>query len=242
MWLDPTSKNSFLTEVPENNSDITSFSDFDPKRIGQHTFLGVADHYPTYKKSQINGLPSLSFDATGATAYNVLQLESGGTLVAGNEDRTIIFVVKPVSPAESGSSHLMTRNSSGFIGFGSSNGSNRLALRDLDFGDNQTFSAAGSVQYGTPHIISIIGDENGTRAWSDSTQILNVATKHFHWTINGSGGYKFKLGADSTAEILPERAYSGDLGEIILFNRALNDTQREIVEKYLSAKWGIDLN
>jgi hypothetical protein len=39
-----------------------------------------------------------------------------------------------------------------------------------------------------------------------------------------------------------ENPYKGDIGEIIIFNKYINDDERRNVEIYLSKKWGIELN
>jgi len=36
--------------------------------------------------------------------------------------------------------------------------------------------------------------------------------------------------------------YQGDLGEIIIYNRALSDFERQQIEQYLSKKWAIKLS
>ena len=36
--------------------------------------------------------------------------------------------------------------------------------------------------------------------------------------------------------------FKGGMGEIIIFNRGLNDTERKSVESYLSQKWGVPIS
>ena len=36
--------------------------------------------------------------------------------------------------------------------------------------------------------------------------------------------------------------YKGDIGEFIVFTRALNKTERQSVEEYLSQKWGVPIS
>ena len=37
-------------------------------------------------------------------------------------------------------------------------------------------------------------------------------------------------------------AFKGDIAEIIIFTRALNNTERQSVEEYLSQKWGVPIS
>lgn len=50
---------------------------------------------------------------------------------------------------------------------------------------------------------------------------------------------KLKLGQHTG---FPERAWTGDMGEVVMFNRKLNAVEQRIVENYLGARFGITLD
>lgn len=36
--------------------------------------------------------------------------------------------------------------------------------------------------------------------------------------------------------------FSGKIGEILIFNRAVRNDERKLIEKYLANKWSLDIN
>ena len=86
---------------------------------------------------------------------------------------------------------------------------------------------------GTPHVYSMMngigGDNNTVQGWFDGAT-TNTLTKSPLNTADTplcighlNGGYN--------------SAYRGQIGEILLFDKVLTDTERQTVEAYLTAKW-----
>jgi len=66
----------------------------------------------------------------------------------------------------------------------------------------------------------------------NGTQVFSTGTN----TFNGMAADINRIGNDPT---LGDYQFQGVIGEIIIYSAALNDTDRDAVEAYLAAKWGI---
>jgi len=47
------------------------------------------------------------------------------------------------------------------------------------------------------------------------------------------------IGAGNESRMPPPKYFAGDIAEIIVFTRALNDAERDAIERYLRGKYGI---
>jgi hypothetical protein len=61
----------------------------------------------------------------------------------------------------------------------------------------------------------------------------------YNSTFSGSNSNLLEIGSVSG---LAGRNFTGDFGEVIFYSNQINDTQRLLVENYIGAKWGIDLD
>lgn len=67
----------------------------------------------------------------------------------------------------------------------------------------------------------------------------NVAEQVWHvlTAIRGTG----TANLDRIGRVFPTRDYGGDMAEIIAYNRAVTDSERDTIEKALGKKWGITI-
>ncbi|MDA0901919.1 MAG: hypothetical protein O3B09_00715, partial [Proteobacteria bacterium] len=184
LWLDATSDESIDKSQRVDGALVSIWYDINNLYLPKNNLTqATAANQPTYRTNGINFIPALEFDGTGLTAYNTLELHTGGVIIDNDDDRTVIFVFTQDSPAES-NSEVMGSSTNDMIDTSSGFSNNRLRLRDVSHG-NDLFSTAGSLIHGEPHIVTIIGDSNGTRAWSDGFSIIDSALDSFHWIIKG---------------------------------------------------------
>lgn len=245
-WFDATSTASFIDSEAEDSaltggSGISYWYDINTssgiKRDA--TNGGASTTYPNYYASCINGLPCLRFDGSNDT------LDFDGTFLAG-VDYTI-FVVEQRRLAAAlyflGKSAAPTTNTA--IEFGYSATSTFRFSQGSSSNHYTVGSAPAIAAYSqpTPRLHSFVnatiangaasfahylnGSDTASTLTSVGTPALGTLTAYDDATIGSSH--------NGTAQTY----FTGDLGEIIFYSRALKAEERTAVEDYLLKKWGI---
>ncbi len=185
----------------------------------QGTFL----NQPSYTGSfgGINSLPALSFDGTNS------YLNVDGSFLNGSN-----YTVFVVDKRGSGKSDNY------FIGDSSVTTSNQQLI--LGYSDNGTVvhSQSGLNSY-TASVSGYVGDKSESRIFSfthDSTVGKKI---YVNGVLAGSSSNTNNLSNISTLKV--GNGYQGNLGEVIIFARALKKEERQSVESYLSKKWGVKI-
>lgn len=132
----------------------------------------------------------------------------------------------------SGASDFVTNNISGwFFGWG----------RDAGFGQWRYTASRSGIMHGVNQwVLRTDRFEPSTRSfnfdWNGATYATGIASTSFN-VLN-----YFTFGTDDETSILqvPARYYTGYIAETILYNRRLNDEERENVEAYLRSKYALD--
>lgn len=172
---------------------------------------------PIYRANAINGRPALRFD--GVDDFMALSLFESAT------DHTFLFVYSQ-TPAGGHSNYL----------FDAQQG--RLAL-----------DSAGSV---SPYHVRWLDD-----TWHDIAPAIG-GDQILTWVFSGNAGEVFRNGAPlGTAPYSPkslrgnvtlgsnygghQSLFSGDIAEVVYYNRALSAEERRLVEQYLNSRYGIPL-
>ena len=233
LWLEPTSEASFSSAEAVDAATISSWNDINPQETKKNnaTQTGASSLRPTYVEKGINNLPVLRFD--GSTDY--LNFD-GASLINSNYT---IFVVEKKEDVAADVNGL-------FIG-----GTNPTAA-----------NTALHLGYRTPAIATITQDHYSNMLnYSPPMGFTKTPTIHSFW-FSTSGGKKYwnnggvtpeKSEPTQTAALIsydgPRIAncftvhyYKGDIAEIIMFNRALSEKDRQSVESYLSKKWSIRIS
>lgn len=219
LWLETTSKDSF-NPAPTDNTAISIWYDINPQQnVKNHARQATLANRPVYKENLINNLGALSFD--------------------GNQ----FFMVDNESNFDTAVFSTFVVSSGTGTYFGKNSGATDARRRKLEF-RNDYFEAGND---GDNHIS--IGTTNqdilGVRAFISSSN-----TNHRIW-FNGVkttsslllhndqfNDSSFQVGGlfGSASETL-----TGNIGEIIIFNRDLSDEEATDIMNYLSKKWGIKL-
>jgi len=215
LWLDASA-----LRLP-NAAPVESLSDLSPRRNSAARVQNPPTFNAPSSKAALNGLGTIHFD--GNPARGLATARNVG--IAGNAPRSVFAVER--------------RGWSFLMGFGNSGGSAGSYFGLCD--QNEALYLPATV--GT--VTKISGFPGN---WNILTATYDGAT--LNGLVNGvlKCSAPFKLDtAESPFEIgirtsvnsgkTKTDTSSGDLGEILVYNRCLGGAEREQVEKYLSAKW-----
>ncbi len=213
LWIETTSDDSFDNKPAEDDA-INNINDINPQvatGVGNATSTGGNE--PTFKKNVQNGLPMLRFNG------------SNSLLTSINRD-----IAKPVTLfavarfEDAGSEYPATLVGQGGYQILSTNG---FITSDLHFNNL-------SVTYGDVQIYAMKHNGEG----SDIIFYLNGESSN-QGALNLFGmslSENWIIGNDTNFD-----GMTGDVGEIIMFERALSESEINEVEAYLSNKWGINI-
>ena len=228
LWLETTLEKSFQTKML-NNSEVTQWNNISPFALDNKNAFNYTPNKPIFLENDINGLPAIQFKNS---SQNCMYVENG---FDKNSENVTIFLAlfmksanvngriieKWSDPAKYNSYPYVLRPSFYFATYyGAANGAR---------------SAQSVGKIGVPYVISARRIKsvnlsiwlNGVKG-TDGTD--NIATD----TTNASPlfiGCRGVGGADAYGDF--------NVGEIIIYSRALSDGELLGVNKYLSQKWNV---
>jgi prepilin-type N-terminal cleavage/methylation domain-containing protein len=236
MWLETTSEASFRGTFNDNEtisgiSGTEVWFDINPlSNIKYHAKSAGAN--PNYSIKGINDLPALYFNGTS----QYLRLDPN---ILINTEYTVIVVESPTRAATSSPAYFIGSDGpcsgSDCFTFGYAT----AAIPTVRFGhwsydlDNDGYSLGSLSSYNLKKPSIHIG-------------ITSKAGKSYHkdGVTGASSGQNILLATNSSMNVAKSLTnyYQGFIGEIIVFNKALNAEERRVVETYLSKKWDIPVN
>lgn len=220
-WYETTSDSSIL---PSENNKGSSLSIWKDIKVGNIAIDAVQSN-GTYKpefSGKINGLTTTSFDGTGKNfAVDATNLN--------NIDYTIIVVEK----RNSGSSNNY------FIGDSSITSDNENILLGYSSSGQVIHSQGGTNSY-----------DSSVSAYSDSSGVTRIFTfiqkksSGKETYINGylAGQDSDTNSVNNLSNLIIGKDYNGEIGEIIIYNKALSSKDRRNVEEYLGKKWAVEVS
>lgn len=216
---------------PEDEDGVSGWRDRNPQSSEKILFSALSDDTrPIYTREGINGIPTIRFDGSNDTLASSRQINS---LKFTNGKEITIFLVAKESD----------RPSFFELYFSHQPSSNGKITIEADY--NEKVKMCFTISNCFPSVATIT-DQNIVSTFIKSQNNLDIY-------ING-GASADASKANSNEEITPgdANAYIGsnssdlfvdaDIGEIIIFNRALRDIERRAVEEYLGKKWGIEVD
>ncbi len=233
VWYESVLEESFAEEESIDGSTVSNWNDLNPQSYSKNPATQtVANSRPNYVYEGINNLPALRF---GGVKF----LQMNNNFCARN---TTIFAVLRIGASTANSpldgwqvlfadSSNLANDSIPIVVAGSSaltfNGGST---------DSWLYAANGAlVTNDRPHLVTVTRSmDSGAR--SISVDGINNATDN-----NGAVGRE--LIANSNMLIgrsANNSQYNGLIGEIIIYSRVLNGSERASVENYLIKKWGIN--
>jgi len=219
LWLDAFDNDALLFRPATNF--ISGMND--KSGNGFDAVQAVEAEQPTYVANGLNGRPTIRWVHAGAALGLFI---AGGLPLGDTSPRTLFMVLNPTSGFLAGSE-----------AFGISTGQ-RISFEE-DFlvardAPRLVVSADGTVPQDTPNIITIsdltkVGSE--MNAFNGSTQIMTDTLSAFGYSLN------FDLGIGKSLNV-GSRSFHGDISEIIVYPKILEDKLRLDVLAYLTVKWG----
>jgi hypothetical protein len=219
LWLDATDTSTLYqnagmtTPVTAAGQNVRGWAD----KSGKTNDATTGGSAPTYQTGVIGGQDVVRFNRTQLTV-------AGGINVPSGQDRTAFAVIDYTTLTQN--SEVFGTSTGNMADVGTYTSSQRLRLRQ---GSN-VFSAPGSVPTGS-NLLAMEGGGGGTRAWRNGTPIISTGGTFFGWGMDsnlGVGGANFG-----------GREYIGDLAELVVYDRALSDLERNAVGYDLQQKYGL---
>ena len=220
LWYEATMEAS--TNAATNGTNISVWNDLSPNKT--NATQATSGNQPQYIDSAINKLPAIKFDGSNDLMNFV------GSAIANN-NYTIIVVEQ----------RRDGRSNNYFLGgTGSGNNSNLyLGYSDnshIIHGQTSNYYTINTASYGffsTPKIHIFTHNSNSGKKYYQNTGSLGSGAETSPKAlVNYTGA---RIGGNSS------NFYYGDIGEIIAFNRTLNDVERSSIENYLAKKWYINI-
>lgn len=242
LWMETTMESSFTPTEAADSSSVTTWYDLNPQVSNKNNAVQTESaKKPVYAGSAINGMPALRFN--GTSSYLKF---TGQGFYSGSAGATT-FVVATHSGSDTGS---VFRSSALFvsIGLGSVTGDTTTVKCGRSY--NSATSSAGSfspasapaITKGQPVICTsryngaqVQGWTNGASPDTADSLTGNIAAATSDVAI---GALTTTVGATTNSS----EHLSGYIGEIIFFSRALSQKEMDVVETYLSKKWGIKIS
>jgi hypothetical protein len=234
LWLDAADSNAFVFTTGSN-----IYRWLDKSGLSNHgdisTNIVQTGRSPTRESNAINGLPAVSFSNSNSLM---------GRLGMGGDVRTItgFAVVRPLQSAVGRDRQTIVSTG---LGNGADTGNNVFAiyiasnLNRIDFQRNfgttpPRFDISADIAAGRPLLITWSSLLSQSYLWSNGTPTLD-----FGRVLNA--GFSLQTYAIGRAIFGGTTNLVGTVGEVLLYNAALPDFQRNLVERYLGTKWGITL-
>ena len=229
IWLDTTSPKSFDPGIADG-SPIANWHNIDPKNTsGLKATQENSANQPTYTAKGINDLPSIKFVRANKNYMSIASGFDGDT-----ENVTLFLVFKANSTStvemniiekwdESMSQYPYVLRSTSSYNWGVYNGYH-----------NPFVTGTVAKKNNVTHLISARRVKNGNmQLWVNSVQDgVTVTDTTPSTTVNNNNLF---IGCRGNVSACTD----GYIGEIIVFSRALQDSERIAIEEYLRQKWGI---
>jgi hypothetical protein len=231
-WLEAASEASFDDAEEVDGSIITNWYDINQQTNVKNNAVNnsaTASDHPTYKSKCINNLPCLQFNGT-SQYMDIVQN-------AGYTNELTIFVVLTTYNNENSDNHTIIGAAGAWrsgISFRFKRSTNIAYQTPNPTNDNATGAVAANKNY-----IAAVVDASST-----ITTYLNGKANS---TKSVSAGNRLtkslsSLNIASSSISARNNFFDGNIGEIIIFDRALKNYERQNIEKYLSQKWQIPLS
>ncbi len=236
LWWETTSEQSFDPNQlsSSNNPNIGVWNDISGGKVtAKNATQTDVNKQPQYIENAINSLPVLRFDGSG----DYLDYSANELI---NSDYSIFVVEQRRSNKSSnyfigGTSAAVGANSLILLGYSSDNQIWHNQISNGYRADVNSYSNPIPVIHSF-RFSSVVGKNYYSNGVIKAT-CVTVGSNPI--CVKGLASYPHpKIGVFITT---PSSYFNGDIGEIIIYNKYLNDTERLDVEKYLSKKWKIKI-
>ena len=231
LWLETTLEKSFQTKMV-NNSEVPQWNNISPFDLNPKNAFNYFANKPTFLENNINGLPAIQFSNS---SQNCMSVESGFDNNTENVTIFLALVMKSSNIYANGATigRIIEKWSDTSYPY-------PYVLRP-NFGiaifknGYQAWSYFTAEKIGFPYVVSARRIKSGNLSiWLNGVKGATDAIDNETSTINNSPLYIACQGATTGGAF-------GDfnVGEIIIYSRALSDVEILRVNQYLSQKWNI---
>ncbi len=239
VWLDTVSKESFDIEVDVKDSTknkVSAWNDLNPLSNNKFDMIQpTASLQPTLiNDPKMNNLPVFLFDGVDDNFYRLNVLGSDFS----QSDQVTMFFVQNFSPLQPSMLFIWLPASTG-----------QRITHHSQWVDGETYfdfpdPGSGRIHTNTAGKYANMGDI--TTLIRKPTGVANIRiNSHNLFSTDTAQTGILDVTASSTFYIGSQtdnaNAFNGNIGEVIIFNRALKEGEINSVEQYLSQKWGIKL-
>jgi hypothetical protein len=228
LWLDATVSSSLT--VPDG---VSKWADLSGK--GRDALEGTVSNRPTLVTNGMNGKPAVNFLGSGSQTMHgpismtVTQLSAFvvfqyANLANAGNNRVFSMIVSGALLDFTGTNHLsplLRHGGGGAANVGPFGGTN--------------IATVATPAYDTPLIYSLVHDGSNV-----STRINNGSASTAARTLN-TVYTNYGLGSFRSSWNASDAFLTGRIGEVIVYSKAVSDSERSRVMQSLSAKWGITI-
>ena len=219
MWLESSLDKSFKSSESSDTSSLSVWYDIRESVNKTNATQSSSSNYPTYSNS-INYIQAVKFD--GTSSYLAVDVSSL------NNTNYTIFVLEQRESSKSGNYFIGDSSS-----VNESNTNKNLVLgysadgtiKHSQSSDNSYTSSITSYSssLGKPRVFTFVHDKSSGKKTYINGLLAATSTDTNHL----SGMTTLTIG----------KSYQGQIGEVVMFARALNAEERQAVEDYLGKKW-----
>jgi len=216
LWLDGADPAG--TGIPTSNGATVS-TWIDKSGNGYNATANVGGSAITI--GTLNNVPAITFPAASTAAFLL-----GSTLSVGSSGYSVFFVANQTSFASSGT-RIYAANSGGI----QSSINNGNSPRTIEIYNGTNMASSFTVIANTPFLYSYTISSTASGLWKNGSS-----------TATGGGSTSsisnFYIG-NYSSPASNAYAFTGQMGEFIIYNKTLTTSERQQVEGYLADKWGL---
>ncbi|MES2619993.1 MAG: PKD domain-containing protein [Bacteroidota bacterium] len=219
VWLKPDSV------VKDVNNRVSSWVNV----VGGANFnQATANRQPLWVANVWNGKPAILFDGSDV-------LNAGNAYNIGTSSRTIFIVAQSDSPTCTFYAKSTTNAASNRIGLINSG----TGLTQIYYDNAGHNLSTGTFPTGVNIWSTVINKTaQNLKLYKNSSQVLPTVTGIQGGAYNFNSAFRFLLGAYNGPSDVGQSTYLyGYIAEVIIYNRALSDNERNQVNQYLSSKY-----
>jgi hypothetical protein len=266
-WYDATANDAFIESETNDGNKVSRWNGAEIRYSDRINITQVDDtKKPIFVSNGMYGLPSIKFDgvddyfASEQIEQSILTYRSGAVFIVFEPKTTSSTAKRSIfyQPSECGREFDVGYGFGGQVGnFGLASSSESSSPVSC----GSTNATTSGLNYVVPNekIVVSMNIYQAPMIKGDTSNIKIYRNGYLETTFKVNEGYNSTLiettkkyadgseriyvGARKTSDSAnPSSFFEGLLGEIIVFNRSLNNEDRKEIEKYLGKKWGIKVN
>ena len=245
LWLDSTNDSSFDDADTEDAALVNNWYDINPQTSIKSNFTAAGAARPAYtlnSAGNVNSLPTVVFNGTS----NFMQTGNFGNITTGAS--SVFMVIRTPASITAGSTILSRRNTTGAATNIQVNiGSITTGWQYCDGSAACYAPTALAISANTAYVVSIIYTANSASSTTTGVRFYQNGT--YNSSVATTGGSPDLTVATSTPTYIGKSGFTdtpayftGGIGELIVFDRALKNEERVSIQNYLGTKWGIKVN